>query len=127
MHPTFWLQDHLLEISNEADDASAKRTEFNHDFDLNNDKEAALSEKDNHAAILEQADNLDTELDAFPLSQLTYQSLIQQFEVLAHLVVQSDRNSLASVSKMIQTVTGWARNGMSISAHFNTMLGPTMS
>jgi hypothetical protein len=89
-----------------------------------------LSVKENCSAILEHLEDLDTdsynELDAIPLSQLMNQSLIHQFEVLAHLV-QSDHNSLASVSKMIQTITGQARNGMSISAHFETSLGLTVS
>jgi hypothetical protein len=40
---------------------------------------------------------------------------------------QSDRNSITCVSKMIQTVTGRARNGLSIDAHFDTSLGPTVS
>jgi hypothetical protein len=52
-----------------------------------------LTEKENCAAILEHAEELDSdmdnELDGIPISQLTHQSLIQQFEVLAHLV-QSD-------------------------------------
>jgi hypothetical protein len=34
---------------------------------------------------------------------------------------------MASVSKMIQTVTSWARNGMTIASHFDTTLGRNVS
>jgi hypothetical protein len=89
-----------------------------------------LFKTENCEAILEQTGDSGTEseneLDSVPLSKLSYQSLIQQFEVLAQLV-QSDSNSFAFVSKMIQTVTVRARNGLSIDAHFDTLIGQTMS
>jgi hypothetical protein len=99
-----------------------------HDLDSDDNAEEDFSEKENHDTQDSDTDS-DSEPENTPLSKLsmpTYQSLIQQFEVLAHLV-QSDRNSLASVSKMIQTVTGRARNGMSIAAHFDTTLGSNVS
>ncbi len=91
-----------------------------------------MTEKENRAAILELASNsdadsdTDNELDSHPVTKLSYQSVMQQFEVLARLV-QTDRNSIATVSKMIQTVTERARSGLSIDAHFDTSLGPPVS
>jgi hypothetical protein len=88
MHPAFWLNDHLPACSNKDDEDSVEGPEFNQEFEeLHDDANTDLSEKENHAAILELAQDLgtdnDNELDSLPLSKLSYQSLIQEFEVLA--------------------------------------------
>ena len=115
VHPNFWLPAHLpaftnTEVGVETDDLVV------------NDDDRSISEKQG-ANFHDAADSdSDNELVPHSTANLTYPALIQQFEVLARLV-QSDRNSMASVSKMIQTVTARARNGMSIAAHFDTTLG----
>ena len=138
LNPTLWMKDHLpacstkVNIDEEVD--SLDGSDYNQGFDPPSDEEEAadMTEKENRAAILELASNLDAdsdtdnELDSHPLTKLSYQSVMQQFEVLARLV-QTDRNSIATVSKMIQTVTERARSGLSIDAHFDTSLGPPVS
>jgi hypothetical protein len=133
MHSTFWLNNHLPACTNKDDDASVDGPEINPEFNIQDKTkvDADLSEKESCATILEReaedsGTESDAEYDALPLSKLSYQSLIQQFEVLAQLV-QSDRYSIACVFKMIQTVTARARNGLSINAHFDTSFGATVS
>jgi hypothetical protein len=138
LNPTFWREDHLPACSNknvDDDIDSLEGSNYNEDIDSPSDEEADanLNEKENQASILEVDSNSDgdssdsdDELDSQPLSKLSYQTLIQQFEVLARMV-QSDRNSIASVSRMIQTVTGRARSGLSLDAHFDASIGSTVS
>jgi hypothetical protein len=135
-HPNVWLEDHLPACSKKAkelgeelgDQSSVEANPYSNDLDSDDNAEEEFSEKENHQPQDSDTDSDSSDEDT-PLSKLkqpTYQSLIQQFEVLARLV-QSDCNSLASVSKMIQTVTGRARNGMSIAAHFDTTFGSNVS
>jgi hypothetical protein len=73
------------------DEDSDEGQDGNQELDPHSDTEADgdLNEKENCAAILEVASNSDSdsdsadELDLQPLSKLSYQSIIQQFEVLA--------------------------------------------
>jgi hypothetical protein len=83
-NPTFWLKDHLRACStrDDAEADSLEGSDFNQEFDPHSDKEADadLNEKENCAAILELASNLDAdsdsdsdnELDSQPLSRLSY-------------------------------------------------------
>jgi hypothetical protein len=56
MHPSFWLDDHLSACSNKDDESSIDEPQFNPEFDLDDNAEADLSEKENRTAILEQVE-----------------------------------------------------------------------
>ena len=91
-----------------------------------------MTEKENRAAILELASNLaadsdtDNELDSHPFTKLSYQSVMQQFELLARLV-QTDRNSIATGLKMSQTVSERARSQLRIDEQYDATIGSTGS